>query len=78
MQLDGKYYFNVRIQQYSDFLTQPDVISFTMKENCGAAGVVFELVFRTANIKIADLIMEKNESIFELGESADKALTYKA
>ena len=78
MQLDGKYYFNVRIQQYSDFLTQADVISFTMKENCGAAGVVFEMAFKTENRKIADLIIENNEIIFELGETADKALAYKA
>lgn len=78
MLLDGKYYFNMRIQEYTDFLQPSDVITFTMKENCGAAGVVFEMAFQTENRKIADLIIENNEIIFELGESADKALTYKA
>ena len=78
MLLDGKYYFNMRIQEYTDFLQPSDVIAFTMKENCGAAGVVFEMAFQTENRKIADLIIENNEIIFELGETADKALTYKA
>lgn len=78
MQLDGGYYFNIRIQEYYDFIKQSDLISFSMKENCGAAGVVFELVFQTENRKIADLIIENNEVIFEIGETPDKARTYKA
>ena len=64
MLLDGKYYFNMRIQEYTDFLQPSDVITFTMKENCGAAGVVFEMAFQTENRKIADLIIENNEIIF--------------
>ena len=32
----------------------------------------------TNNRKIADLIIENNEVIFELGESAEKATSYKA
>lgn len=78
MQIDGKYYFNLRIQEYSDFLKPSDVIGFLMKENCGAAGVIFEMSFMTNNRKIADLIIENNEVIFELGESAEKATSYKA
>ena len=78
MYLDGKVYFNFRIQDYSDFLNPTDVMAFSMKENCGAAGVVFELAFQTDNRKIADLIIENNEVIFEIGESVDKANTYKA
>lgn len=78
MYLDGKVYFNFRIQDYSDFLKPTDVMAFSMKENCGAAGVVFELAFQTDNRKIADLIIENNEVIFEIGESVDKANTYKA
>ena len=78
MYLDGKVYFNFRIQDYSDFLKPTDILAFSMKENCGAAGVVFEMAFQTENRKIADLIIENNEVIFELGETAEKALTYKA
>ena len=77
MYLDGKVYFNFRIQDYSDFLKPTDIMAFSMKENCGAAGVVFEMAFQTENRKIADLIIENNEVIFELGETAEKALTYK-
>lgn len=78
MELDGKYYFNLKIQQYSDFLQPSDIIMFSMKESCGCAGTIFEMAFQTENEKIADLIIENNEVIFELGESADKAISYTA
>ena len=78
MQIDGKYYFNLRIQDYSDFLKPTDVIGFLMRENCGAAGTMFEMAFMTQNKKIADLIIENNEVIFEIGESAENAVSYKA
>ena len=78
MYIDGKVYFNFRIQEYTDFLNPSDIIAFSMKENCGAAGVSFEMSFQTENRKIADLIIENNEVIFELGDSADKAIAYTA
>ena len=78
MQLDGKYYFNLKIQEFSDFLQPSDVIFFSMKENCGCAGVIFEMAFTTENPKIADLIIENNEVVFAIGESAEKATTYTA
>lgn len=78
MQLDGKYYFNLKIQEYTDFIQPMDLIAFSMKENCGAAGVVFSIAFQTTNEKIADLIIENNEVIIELGESPEKAKSYKA
>lgn len=78
MRIDGKYYFNLRIQDYSDFLKPTDVIGFLMRENCGAAGTMFEMAFMTQNKKIADLIIENNEVIFEIGESPENAVSYKA
>ena len=78
MLIDGKYYFNLRIQEYTDFIEPMGLIAFSMKENCGAAGTIFEVSFMTKNPKIADLILENNEVTFELGESADKAKSYKA
>lgn len=78
MILDGAYFFNMKIQEYTNFLTPSDVISFLMKENCGAAGTIFEMVFQTQNEKIADLIIENNEVIFEFGDTEDNAETYKA
>ena len=78
MLIDNTYYFNLRIQEYTDFIKPTDLIAFSMKENCGAAGTVFEVSFITQNNKIADLIIENNEVIFELGENAEKAVSYTA
>jgi hypothetical protein len=78
MQLDGHYYFNLKIQEYTDFIKPLDLIAFSMKENCGAAGVVFSMAFQTSNQQVADLIIENNEVIIELGESVEKAKSYKA
>lgn len=78
MYIEGKYYFNMKIQEYTDFLTPSDVFAFSMKENCGAAGVIFEMLFQTQNPKIADLIIENNEVVFEIGETAENADTFKA
>lgn len=78
MLIDGKYYFNLRIQEYTDFIEPLNLICFTMKENCGAAGTIFEVSFLTNNQKIADLIIENNEVTFEIGETAENAKSYKA
>ena len=78
MIIDGTLYFNLRVESYSDFIEPADLIAFSMKENCGAAGVVFEISFMTQDEKISNLFIENNEVVIELGESADKATTYKA
>lgn len=78
MQIEGQGYFDLQIQEYSNFVKTDDVIAFMMKENCGAAGVLFEMSLRVTNKKISDLIIENNEVVFKIGETIENAKSYKA
>ena len=79
MYIEGKGYLNIQIGNFSNFLDlENELVQFRVTHNCGVAGTLFEILFKTRNKALADCFIQNNPLHISYGINPTQTHEYDA